>query len=100
MRSKSEVIVAEVLDEIGITSWKYEERLAAPDDARDFRLPDFTIGYEGDFYYWKHLGMMTVPAYREGWERKRRWYQERMGIPVAGPGALPGRTSSPAPHLW
>lgn len=28
--------------------------------------------------------MLTVPAYRDGWERKRRWYEERMGIPVVG----------------
>ncbi|MBE9479366.1 MAG: hypothetical protein IMY80_05315, partial [Chloroflexi bacterium] len=42
---------------------------------------------KGDIYYWEHLGMLTVPACREGWERKRRWYEERMGIPVVGDGA-------------
>jgi len=64
VRSKSEVIVADALDSLGI-SWKYEERLAVPDDPRDFRLPDFTIGYGGDIYYWEHLGMLNVPGYRE-----------------------------------
>lgn len=28
--------------------------------------------------------MLTVPSYREGWERKRCWYEEQMGIPVIG----------------
>ncbi|HDQ70555.1 MAG TPA: hypothetical protein ENN19_00480 [Chloroflexi bacterium] len=50
-------------------------------------VPDFTIGFAGDTYYWEHLRMLSVPAYREGWERKRRWYEERMGIPVVGDGA-------------
>lgn len=86
MRSKSEVIVADVLDNLGV-DWEYERRLEAPDAPRDFRLPDFTIGFEGDMYYWEHLGMLSVPAYRDAWERKRRWYEERMGIPVVGPGA-------------
>ena len=39
--------------------------------------------------------MLTVPAYREGWERKRSWYEERMGIPVVGDGALPDRETEP-----
>jgi hypothetical protein len=93
VRSKSEVIVADTLSRLNV-SWEYERRLSAPGDPNDFRLPDFTIGYEGDRLYWEHLGMLTVPAYREGWERKRRWYEERMGIPVVGDGA-PGATVEP-----
>ncbi|MFQ5421275.1 MAG: ATP-dependent RecD-like DNA helicase, partial [Anaerolineae bacterium] len=89
VRSKSEVIVAQVLDELGL-DWAYEQKLAAPDNPDDFRLPDFTIGYMGDVYYWEHLGMLSLPAYREGWERKRRWYEERMGFPVVGPGGRDG----------
>jgi exodeoxyribonuclease V alpha subunit len=85
VRSKSEVIVAQMLDELGL-DWEYEQKLAAPDDPLDFRLPDFTIGFMGDIYYWEHLGMLSVPAYREGWERKRAWYTEKLGIPVVGPG--------------
>ncbi|MDY7040427.1 MAG: ATP-dependent RecD-like DNA helicase [Chloroflexota bacterium] len=95
VRSKSEVIVANVLDSPEDISWKYEEPLFPPDDPHDYRLPDFTIGFAGDIYYWEHLGMLTVPAYREGWERKRRWYEERMGIPVVGDGAHPGREVEP-----
>lgn len=78
VRSKSEVIVANVLSSLGIT-WEYEKPLHAKDDPRDFRLPDFTVFYEGDQWYWEHLGMLSVPAYREAWERKRLWY-ERQGL--------------------
>ena len=81
VRSKSEVIVADMLDDLGI-DWEYEKPLRAPDDPNDFRLPDFTVGFAGDTFYWEHLGMLTIPAHREGWARKRRWYEQRMGIPV------------------
>jgi len=91
VRSKSEVIVANVLDNLvddfSEIDWKYEEPLYPADDRKDYRLPDFTIGFAGDTYYWEHLGMLSVPAYREGWERKRCWYEEVMGIPVVGDGA-------------
>lgn len=86
VRSKSEVIVADTLTHLGIT-WEYERKLALPSDSRDFRLPDFTIGYEDDILYWEHLGMLTVPSYREGWEGKRKWYEEKIGIPVIGAGS-------------
>ncbi|MBE7553155.1 MAG: AAA family ATPase [Anaerolineales bacterium] len=86
MRSKSEVIVADMLDDLKLT-WAYEQKLSATDNERDFRLPDFTIGYQGDIYYWEHLGMLNSPSYREDWERKRRWYQDRLGLVVVGPGA-------------
>jgi hypothetical protein len=33
------------------------------------------VSYEGDFYYWEHLKMLTVPGYREAWQRKLRWYE-------------------------
>jgi len=66
--------------------------LPAPDDPHDFRLPDFTIGYQGDTFYWEHLGMLNVPSYRLGWERKRRWYEERLEIPVVGDGADPAQS--------
>ena len=77
VRSKSEVIVANVLSDLGI-SYKYEEPLYAKDDPTDFRLPDFTVNYEGDTWYWEHLGMLSVPSYADAWERKRAWY-ERQG---------------------
>ena len=40
--------------------------------------------------------MLAVPAYREGWEHKRSWYEERLGIPVVGPGVAPDREDAEA----
>jgi hypothetical protein len=74
VRSKSEVIVADILSGLGI-SFEYEQKLPSKDDPNDFKLPDFTVGYEGDTFYWEHLGMLSVPSYREEWNRKRQWYE-------------------------
>jgi exodeoxyribonuclease V alpha subunit len=74
VRSKSEVIVADILASLGI-SYEYEQKLPSTDDPNDFKLPDFTASYEGDTFYWEHLGMLSVPTYKEAWERKRQWYE-------------------------
>ncbi|RLC07799.1 MAG: hypothetical protein DRH43_11170, partial [Deltaproteobacteria bacterium] len=75
VRSKSEVVVADVLDALGI-SYQYEQPLYSRTDPKDFRLPDFTVSFEGDVFYWEHLGMLNVPSYREAWESKQQWYEE------------------------
>ena len=75
VRSKEELVVIEKLLELGL-SVKYEKRLDSPIRSDDFRLPDFTIAYEGDIYYWEHLGMLDVPSYAREWQRKRQWYEE------------------------
>jgi exodeoxyribonuclease V alpha subunit len=75
VRSKSEVIVADILTSLGI-SWEYEQKLSSKDDPNDFKLPDFTVSYEGDTFYWEHLGMLSVPSYKEAWNRKRQWYED------------------------
>ena len=75
VRSKSEVVVADVLEALEI-SYVYEQPLFSRLDPKDFRLPDFTASFEGDVYYWEHLGMLSVPNYRESWERKRQWYED------------------------
>jgi ATP-dependent exoDNAse (exonuclease V) alpha subunit len=75
VRSKSEVIVAGALSKLGI-SYEYEQKLSSKGDPNDFRLPDFTVSYEGDTFYWEHLGMLSVPSYKEAWERKRQWYED------------------------
>ena len=80
LRSKSEVIIAQVFDELGI-SYNYEEPLRSRTNQDDFRLPDFTVSFEGDLYYWEHLGMLAVPSYREQWQRKRAWYQANGYLP-------------------
>ena len=74
VRSKSEVIVADILDSLDI-SYSYEQPLFSRSDPKDFRLPDFTVSFEGDIYYWEHLGMLGVPSYYEAWIRKRKWYK-------------------------
>jgi exodeoxyribonuclease V alpha subunit len=75
VRSKSEVVVAGALSKLGI-SYEYEQKLTSEGDPNDFRLPDFTVSYEGDTFYWEHLGMLSVPSYKEAWERKRQWYED------------------------
>lgn len=75
VRSKSEVIVADVLDALGI-SYEYEQPLYSRTDPKDFRLPDFTVSFEGDVFYWEHLGMLNLPSYLEAWERKQKWYED------------------------
>jgi len=75
VRSKSEVIVADILTSLGI-SCEYEQKLSSKDDPNDFKLPDFTVSYEGDTFYWEHLGMLSVPSYNEAWDRKQQWYED------------------------
>jgi hypothetical protein len=75
VRSKSEVIVAGALSKLGI-SYEYEQKLPSKDNPNDFKLPDFTVSYEGDTFYWEHLGMLSVPSYKEAWDRKRQWYED------------------------
>jgi len=73
VRSKSEVVVANVLTKLGI-DYKYEEPLeVAP---HDFRLPDFTISYKGKTWYWEHLGMLNLESYKKEWEQKKAWYEK------------------------
>jgi ATP-dependent DNA helicase RecQ len=73
VRSKSEVIIANILYQTGIP-FEYETFLTAPDGSR--RLPDFTIEWRGQTYYWEHLGMLDVDDYRRKWELKKGWYAE------------------------
>lgn len=75
VRSKSEVIIANILADLGI-SYEYEEPLFSKEDQKDFRIPDFTIKYEGESFYWEHLGMLEDPEYKNNWERKIEWYKK------------------------
>lgn len=75
VRSKSEVIVYDVLHSMGL-SVEYEEPLKAKSgDPTDFRLPDFTVHYQGRVWYWEHLGLLEKAKYREDWADKVRWYE-------------------------
>ena len=71
VRSKSEVIVANILYQSGVP-FDYEAALTAPDGSR--RVPDFTIQWRGKTYYWEHLGMLEAEEYAREWQQKRTWY--------------------------
>jgi hypothetical protein len=74
VRSKSEVIVADVLHSLGI-AYEYERELKGPDGER--RWPDFTVDDQasGHVVYWEHLGLLDQPTYRARWDRKLAWYR-------------------------
>jgi exodeoxyribonuclease V alpha subunit len=76
VRSKSEVIVYDVLTALGL-SVRYEEPLIAKSgDLKDFRLPDFTVRFQGRTWYWEHLGMLDKASYKEDWQLKQKWYRD------------------------
>jgi hypothetical protein len=73
VRSKSELVIANMLFQLGI-DYEYErvcDGTAAPGRLR----PDFSfISPDGDLLVWEHLGMLSRPDYKRGWEWKREWY--------------------------
>ncbi len=73
VRSKSEVIIANLLHEKDVR-FAYESPLVAKDGS--MHLPDFTITSGGKTTFWEHLGMLDKPHYAERWERKRLWYDQ------------------------
>ncbi|MFW9996049.1 MAG: AAA family ATPase [Candidatus Odinarchaeota archaeon] len=73
VRSKSEVIIANMLSDRKIP-FKYEIPLYAPDGT--FYLPDFAITWNGEEWYWEHLGIMDDEKYRNHWETKKKWYDK------------------------
>lgn len=75
VRSKSEVIVYDVLAGLDL-SVSYEEPLIGTSGVPgDFRIPDFTVRHRGRVWYWEHLGMLDRASYRARWEEKEQWYQ-------------------------
>lgn len=81
VRSKGEVIVADLLLSKGIDNYMYEQPLRGRDGA--VRYPDFTIelAESGKTFYWEHLGMLLDPLYQARWERKLAWYREQGILP-------------------
>lgn len=80
MRSKSEVIIADLLAAAGI-EYEYEAALMAPDGST--RWPDFTVvdADSGRIFYWEHCGMLGDPEYAERWARKLKWYASHGIVP-------------------
>jgi exodeoxyribonuclease V alpha subunit len=72
LRSKSEVIIANLLHERQVP-FRYEQPLFAGDGT--LRLPDFTITWRGQTFYWEHLGLLDMTEYAVEWERKHAWYE-------------------------
>ena len=72
LRSKSEVIIANLLHERNIP-FRYEQPLYAGNGT--LRLPDFTVTWAGKTYYWEHLGRLDLADYSDAWKKKRAWYE-------------------------
>jgi hypothetical protein len=74
VRSKSEVIIANMLVEKGI-EFEYEREFVGNNGQK--RIPDFTfIDAAGDIIILEHLGMMSLPSYKASWEKKLEFYKE------------------------
>jgi hypothetical protein len=73
VRSKSEVIIANMLSERQIP-FRYEIPLFASDGT--FYLPDFIITWNGEPWYWEHLGRLDKPDYSNHWDTKQTWYNK------------------------
>lgn len=79
VRSKSEVIIANLLDANGV-DYRYEEPLERDGQVK---YPDFTIEDDdtGETYYWEHLGMLSDAAYLQRWNEKKQWLRDHGVIP-------------------
>ena len=73
VRSKSEVIIANMLHEREVP-FTYEEPLFAEDGT--LYLPDFTVTWRGEKQYWEHWGRMDQDRYRKHTEAKKKWYKK------------------------
>ena len=72
VRSKSEVIVANILDKLGI-DYVYEKPLEIQNK---MYIPDFTLRYQGKIAYLEHLGMIGNKTYEKHWKEKKKHYQK------------------------
>lgn len=74
VRSKSEVIIANMLYEAGI-EYEYEKELDLGEDG--IRIPDFTIEdvESGLCFYWEHCGMLGNEKYVKKWNEKKEVYK-------------------------
>lgn len=73
VRSKSEAIITNLLVDRDVP-FQYEEPLYAPDGT--MYLPDFTIKFRGEEYYWEHVGLINDPEYMAHWAKKEAWYKK------------------------
>ena len=89
VRSKSEVIIADLLYANGI-NYLYEEPL---ERNGIIKYPDFTIEDDntGETYYWEHLGMLGNPIYQRRWNEKLAWLRSQ-GVTPREEGGGPNGT--------
>ncbi|MDP1627646.1 MULTISPECIES: ATP-dependent RecD-like DNA helicase [Pseudomonadota] len=82
VRSKSEVIIADLLNSLELP-YSYEQPFTAPDGS--VRYPDFTVddAETGRRLLIEHLGMMDRPDYVWRWKAKEKWYRDAGVMPVA-----------------
>lgn len=74
VRSKSEVIIANILAARGV-SYAYEKPFEGSDGT--MRYPDFTVddAETGRCLLLEHLGMLDLPDYKRRWDKKLEWYR-------------------------
>jgi len=88
VRSKSEVIIADRLSDLGV-EYLYEHPLKIEGVTK---YPDFTIEdmESGTTFYWEHCGMLNIPNYRRRWEEKLAWYKNHDIVPYEDGGGENG----------
>jgi hypothetical protein len=88
VRSKSEVIIANLLHEKNI-DYHYEHPLEL---GGIVKYPDFTIEDDdtGITYYWEHCGLLHDPSYRRRWNEKIVWYKANNILPKEEGGGSAG----------
>jgi len=73
VRSKSEALIANALHASGL-DFSYEKPLFAPDGT--MYLPDFTVTFQGNDYYWEHWGLLEKERYAAHTAEKKKWYEK------------------------
>jgi hypothetical protein len=73
VRSKSEALIANALHASGL-DFSYEKPLFAPDGT--MYLPDFTVTFQGNDYYWEHWGLLDTEKYAAHTAEKKKWYEK------------------------
>jgi|JI10StandDraft_1071094.scaffolds.fasta_scaffold56560_2 exodeoxyribonuclease V alpha subunit len=73
VRSKSEMNIANILS-MNEIPFEYEIPLFAEDGT--MYLPDFTVYWKGEKYFWEHVGRLDLEDYKNHWAEKEAWYKK------------------------
>lgn len=79
VRSKSEVIIANELENAGL-DWHYENDGNYVLINGNKYLPDFVIFHNAKTYYWEHLGRRNDADYEKRWQKKEKDYRSDKSI--------------------